>query len=55
MAEEATANVETMVVHELDMEVLRRNRLTGSVRTWLDRRTDLYAVRWTESGKPREV
>ncbi len=55
VAEEATANVETMVVHELDMEVLRRNRLTGTVRTWLDRRTDLYAVRWNESGKSREV
>lgn len=55
VAEEATANVETMVVHELDMEVLRRNRLTGSVRTWLDRRNDLYAVRWTEAGKAREV
>lgn len=55
VAEEATPNVETMVVHELDMEVLRRNRLTGSVRTWLDRRSDLYAVKWTEAGKPREV
>jgi len=55
VAEEATPNVETMVVHELDMEVLRRNRLTGSVRTWLDRRTDLYGVRYTETGKAREV
>jgi predicted amidohydrolase/ribosomal protein S18 acetylase RimI-like enzyme len=55
IAEEATPNVETMVVHELDMEVLRRNRLVGSVRTWVDRRSDLYAVRYTENGKPREV
>ncbi|HUS68312.1 MAG TPA: carbon-nitrogen hydrolase family protein [Kofleriaceae bacterium] len=55
VAEEATPNVETMVVHELDMEVLRRNRIVGSVRTWLDRRNDLYAVRYTEGGKPREV
>jgi predicted amidohydrolase/GNAT superfamily N-acetyltransferase len=55
IAEEATPNVETMVVHELDMEVLRRNRLVGSVRTWLDRRNDLYGVRYTEGGKPREV
>jgi predicted amidohydrolase len=54
VAEEATPNVETMVVHELDMEVLRRNRLTGSTRTWLDRRTDLYTVRWNEAGKTRE-
>ncbi|HVV86755.1 MAG TPA: bifunctional GNAT family N-acetyltransferase/carbon-nitrogen hydrolase family protein [Kofleriaceae bacterium] len=55
VAEEATANVETMVIHELDMEVLRRNRLTGTTRTWIDRRTDLYAVRWNDGGKPREV
>ena len=44
IAEEATPNVETMVVHELDLEVLRRHRRTGAVRTWLDRRTDLYGV-----------
>ena len=55
VAEEATANVETMVMHELDMEVLRRNRLTGSTRTWIDRRTDLYAVKWNETGKVREI
>jgi hypothetical protein len=35
--------------------VLRRNRLTGSTRTWIDRRSDLYAVRWTDQGKAREV
>ena len=55
VAEEATPNVETMVLNELDIEVLRRNRLTGSVRTWLDRRQDLYAVRFTEGGKKSEV
>ncbi len=55
VAEEATPNVETMVLHELDIEVLRRNRRTGTVRTWLDRRSDLYAVRWHEGGKPHEI
>lgn len=55
VAEEATPNVETMVLHELDIEALRRNRLTGSVRTWLDRRSDLYAVRYNENGKRSEV
>ena len=55
VAEEATPNVETMVLHELDIEVLRRNRLAGTVRTWLDRRSDLYKVRWSEKGKPREI
>lgn len=55
IAEEATPNVETMVVQELDLEVLRRHRRTGTVRTWLDRRTDLYRVRWTENGETHEV
>jgi predicted amidohydrolase/GNAT superfamily N-acetyltransferase len=55
VAEEATPNVETMVVHELDIEVLRRHRLTGDVRTWLDRRTDLYTVRYYERGERRDV
>lgn len=55
VAEEATPNVETMVVHELDMEILRKNRLASSLRTWIDRRSDLYGVRYTEAGKPREV
>jgi predicted amidohydrolase/ribosomal protein S18 acetylase RimI-like enzyme len=55
VAEEATPNVETMVVHELDMEILRRNRLQGSIRPWVDRRTDLYAIRYTEGDAIREV
>jgi predicted amidohydrolase len=55
VAEQATPNVETMVVNELDMEALRRNRLTGSVRTWLDRRQDLYGVRFTENGRRGEI
>jgi len=55
VAEEATPNVETMVVHELDIELLRRNRLGGSQRTWLDRRQDLYRVRYMESGKKIDV
>src|SRR6185436_10270201 len=55
VAEEATPNVETMVVQELDIEVLRRHRLTAGVRTLLDRRIDLYGVRYTDSGKKTEV
>ncbi|MDQ3368704.1 MAG: bifunctional GNAT family N-acetyltransferase/carbon-nitrogen hydrolase family protein [Myxococcota bacterium] len=55
VAEEATPNVETLILHELDLEVLRRNRRGGTVRTWFDRRSDLYKVRWTEGGKPHEV
>ena len=55
VAAEATPNVETMLVHDLDLDVLRRQRREGSVRTWLDRRNDLYRVTYTEGGKPREA
>ncbi|MBN1606397.1 MAG: GNAT family N-acetyltransferase [Polyangiaceae bacterium] len=48
VAEVATPNVETMLVHDLDLEVLRRTRQTGTVRPWQDRRTDLYAVEWKD-------
>ncbi|MCB9600277.1 MAG: GNAT family N-acetyltransferase [Sandaracinus sp.] len=46
IAVEATANMETMLVHELDLELLRRTERTGTVRTWGDRRRDLYSVHW---------
>lgn len=44
IAAETTANVETMLVHDLDMALLRRTRRTGTVRTILDRRRDLYSI-----------
>lgn len=45
IAGECQANTETVVIADVDLEVLRRNRLDGTVRTWHDRRTDLYEVR----------
>lgn len=41
---EATPNVETIIVDEVDLELLKKNRQTGSVLNWQDRRTDLYQV-----------
>jgi predicted amidohydrolase/ribosomal protein S18 acetylase RimI-like enzyme len=55
IAEEATPNVETMLIHELDMEVLRRTRRSGTVRPWHDRRKDLYKVTWRENDEERSV
>ena len=37
---------ETILVHDLDVEPLRRHRLDGTVRNWNDRRSDLYEVIW---------
>jgi len=44
IAGECQANLETVVIADVDLEVLRHNRLAGTVRTWNDRRTDLYEI-----------
>ncbi|OYP31144.1 carbon-nitrogen hydrolase family protein [Rhodopirellula sp. MGV] len=41
---QANENIETVVIHDVDLELLRRHRISGSVRNWNDRRTDLYEV-----------
>lgn len=41
---EANANIETVIIHDVDLELLRRQRERGSVTNWKDRRTDLYKV-----------
>jgi predicted amidohydrolase len=46
IAAEAEPNVETVVIHDLDLEALRRARRTGTVRNWNDRRHDLYRLTW---------
>jgi predicted amidohydrolase/GNAT superfamily N-acetyltransferase len=51
IAAEATANVETVVVGDIDLEVLRRSRRSGSVMQLQDRRRDLYEVRDLRAGK----
>jgi predicted amidohydrolase/predicted N-acetyltransferase YhbS len=55
IAEEGTPNVETMVVCELDLDVLRRTRRTGTVSTWHDRRTDMYRVVYRRGGAAEEI
>lgn len=44
VAGECQPNIETVVIADVDLDVLKRNRLNGTVRTWRDRRTDLYEV-----------
>ncbi|MBC8069330.1 MAG: GNAT family N-acetyltransferase [Deltaproteobacteria bacterium] len=55
IAEEGTPNVETMVVCELDLDVLRRTRRSGAVSTWHDRRTDMYRVVYRHGGETQEI
>jgi predicted amidohydrolase/ribosomal protein S18 acetylase RimI-like enzyme len=46
IAAECTPNVETIVVHDVDLQLLERYRRSGTVLNWNDRRTDLYEVHW---------
>ena len=44
VAAECTPNVETVVVHDVDFEAVRRARISGTTLNWSDRRLDLYEV-----------
>ncbi len=44
IASECTPNIETVIIDDVDLELLKRHRQTGSVLNWLDRRTDLYEI-----------
>lgn len=41
---EATPNIETVIVDDVDLELLKAHRQTGTVLNWKDRRTDLYRL-----------
>lgn len=55
IAAECTPNIETIVMKDLDIELLRRHRYLGTTQNWRDRRRDLYRVRYREQGEEREV
>ena len=44
VAAECTANIENVVIQDVDMAVLERSRRGGTVMNWADRRTDLYKI-----------
>jgi predicted amidohydrolase len=43
---EATPNIEMLIFEDVDLELLKRHRQSGSVLNWRDRRTDLYQVKY---------
>lgn len=55
VAAECNANIETMIIHDVDLELLRRHRDSGSVQNWNDRRRDLYKVVYQEDGEEKQV
>jgi predicted amidohydrolase/GNAT superfamily N-acetyltransferase len=48
VAAECIPNIETVVIHDVDLEILKRNRKRGTTTNWLDRRTDLYSITVSE-------
>ena len=46
VAAECNPNLETVVVADVDLEILRRQRKSGTVRQLRDRRRDLYEIRY---------
>lgn len=55
VAAECNANIETMIIEDVDVEQLRRHKERGSVQNWNDRRRDLYKVVYQEDGEQFEV
>lgn len=57
IAAESTPNVETLVFADVDLELLRRHRYSGTVQPWVDRRTDLFSVTWEggDGAEPRRI
>jgi predicted amidohydrolase/ribosomal protein S18 acetylase RimI-like enzyme len=55
IADECNPNVETLIIHDLDFEQLRRHREQGSVQNWNDRKRDLYKIVYQEGGISHEV
>lgn len=53
VAATCTPNVETVLVQDLDLELLRRHKLGGTEQNWRDRRRDIYSVIYRErAAKP---
>jgi predicted amidohydrolase/mannitol/fructose-specific phosphotransferase system IIA component (Ntr-type)/GNAT superfamily N-acetyltransferase len=46
IAAEATPNIETVIFEDLDLELLKRNRQSGTVLNWNDRRTDVFEFKY---------
>jgi predicted amidohydrolase len=55
IAAEAAAGVETMLVQDLDLGLVRATRAGGTVRTWVDRRPELYRLTYLGDDAPLDI
>jgi predicted amidohydrolase/ribosomal protein S18 acetylase RimI-like enzyme len=53
IAAQCEPNVETIVMHDVDLELLRKHRYTGSTQNFSDRRLDVYELRYLADGDRR--
>lgn len=51
IAAECNANIETIVINDVDIELLRRHKYRGTTTNWNDRRKDIYGISYVEDGK----
>ena len=49
IAAECTPNIETVIIHDVDLELLKRHKSNGSTLNWHDRRDDLYELVWKKT------
>ena len=52
---ECNPNVETIVMLDVDLELLRRHRYTGTTQNWSDRRKDLYHIAYHQAEASLEI
>ncbi len=55
IAAECTANIETILIHDVDTELVRRHRQNGTTMNWMDRRKDVYRVMYRQEDHEEEV
>lgn len=53
IAAECTPNIETVIIHDVDVELTKLHRTTGTVQNWNDRRLDMYQVSYLEGDETK--
>jgi predicted amidohydrolase/GNAT superfamily N-acetyltransferase len=55
IAAECQPNIEGLVMHDVDIELLRQHRYTGATQNWSDRRKDVYQLYFGTGAERKEV
>ena len=55
IAAECSANIETVIFHDLDLGLLPKHKAGGATRNWDDRRVDIYRVNYEDDVDRMEI